>query len=93
MEILKQIKKLGDMKKFSFGELTSDITGKTSPSAFVGMIISLVGCSVFVYASIIKQLEFVSQAVVVIGLGTGLLATNKVMNGKPQMEDIPVEQK
>jgi sulfite exporter TauE/SafE len=90
MNIKKQIQQLGDMNRFSIKELFSDNSGKTSASSFVGVIVTLVGTSIFAYCSIIKNLELVSQAVMVIGLGAALLGVNKVMNGKPISETTEV---
>lgn len=89
MNILKQIQKLGDMKNFSWKEMFSDNTGKTSGSSFVGVITTLAGVGVFIFTSIVKSTELVNQAVTVIGIGAALLGVNKVMNGKPIVQDVP----
>lgn len=86
--IMKQLEKLGDMRKFSWKELCSDNTGKTSPSAFSGVIVTLVGTLVFAFTAIIKNVELATQAVMVVGLGAALLGVNKVINGKPVIQDV-----
>lgn len=86
---MKILEKLGEMGSFSWKEMFSDNTGKTSGSSFTGVIVTLVGTGIFAYTSIIKSLELVTQAVIVIGLGAALLGVNKVMNGKPVVQDVP----
>ena len=68
---------IGNIKKFSFGELTSNNSGKTSGSGTAGLIISVVGALCFVFGCIIKDTVIITSSVTVITIGATLLGYRK----------------
>jgi hypothetical protein len=85
-----------DIRKFSWTEMTSNETGKTSASGTIGVIISLVGALGFLFGIadkmfLNKSVEILDQSIFVIGIGVGLLGyrKGKDLNGpeKPKEEN------
>lgn len=64
-------------KKFSFAELTSNASGKTSGSGTIGILISFTGCILSIYFGFTKQIEGLTQAVFIITIGASLLGYKK----------------
>jgi hypothetical protein len=64
--------------KFSWSELVSNNSGKTSGSGFTGVITILSGCLAFLWGSFFNHQEVLTQSVMVIGLGSALLGVRKV---------------
>jgi len=81
MEILKKIKNLGDITKFSWAEMVSDNSGKTSASSVGGFVLTIVGAFLAIYASIVKTPELITLATNIAMYGAGLLGLHGVMNG------------
>jgi hypothetical protein len=72
-----------DISKFSWGELFSNETGKTSASGFTGVIIALVGTLCFFMGCIdkmffTKSVDIITQSIVLVGMGVTLLGVRKV---------------
>lgn len=71
-----------NITKFSFAEMTSNDSGKTSGSGTVGIVISFIGGLCFLLGSIDKMflsgtVDVLTQSIVVIGIGVGLLGYRK----------------
>ena len=64
--------------KFSWSEMMSNKTGKTSASGFTGVITILSGCLAFLYGAFLNHAEVLNQSVMVIGLGSALLGVRKI---------------
>ena len=83
-----------DISKFSWPEMTSNETGKTSASGTIGVIISLVGALGFLFGIadkmfLNKSVEILDQSIFVIGIGVGLLGyrKGKDLNGTSKPEE------
>lgn len=69
---------IGDIKKFSFGEMTSNPNGKTSVTSTSGFIIVIVGCLSFLMGVIDKMfidksMDVINQAVAFTMIGAALI--------------------
>jgi len=69
------------INSFSFAQMTSNSSGKTSASGTMGVLICIVGCFSFIWGVASKQTEVLTQSVIVIGMGTGLLGYRKSKDG------------
>ncbi len=72
-----------NISKFSWGELFSNETGKTSASGFTGVIISLVGTLCFFMGCLdkmffTKSVDIITQSIILVGIGVALLGVRKV---------------
>lgn len=68
--------------KFSFGELTSNSSGKTSGSGTAGLYIVFIGGVCFLLGCIDKMfldesLDILTQSIILVGIGAGLLGYRK----------------
>jgi len=75
-----------NMSKFSWAELFSNNSGKTSGSGFVGVIVSLVGTLCFLMGCLDKMfftnsIDIITQSIILVGIGTTLLGVRKVISG------------
>ena len=82
-----ELPKLGDMKKFSFGEMTSNDTGKTSVTSTSGAYIIAIGGFCFLLGCIdkmfiSKSIDVINQAVMFTTIGAALLGVKNIVNGK-----------
>lgn len=78
---------LSDISKFSWAELFSNDNGKTSGTAFCGIIISMVGTLCFFLGCIDKMwfshsIDIITQSIVLVGIGAALLGVRKVVGSK-----------
>jgi hypothetical protein len=70
--------KIGDIQKWSFGEMTSNPDGKTSVTSTSGFIIVIVGCLSFLMGVIDKMfidksMDVINQAVAFTMIGAALI--------------------
>ena len=77
--------------KFSFGQMTSNDTGKTSATATAGVFCFIIGLPGFLfgiidYSFISKTQEIMSQTLLLLTLGSGLLSWNKHKEGSISLE-------
>jgi hypothetical protein len=75
-----------NIDKFSFAQMTSNSTGKTSSSGVMGCLICTTGCITFLIGSLLKHVEILSQSVLVITIGAGLLGYRKSKEGLEKVE-------
>jgi tetrahydromethanopterin S-methyltransferase subunit C len=86
-----------NISKFSWAEMTSNESGKTSASGAIGVIISLVGAIGFLLGILDKMIfknsiEILEQSIFVMGIGAGLLGYRKgrdVKRYEPEAEEEP----
>jgi hypothetical protein len=75
-------KQIGNIKRFSFAEMTSNNDGKTSASGTMGVLICvigtfcfLVGCLDKIFVS--KDIDIITQSIIFVGIGASLLGLRK----------------
>jgi len=73
---------IGDIKKWSWGEMTSNDNGKTSITGTSGFICLMIGLLGFVFSLIASaykglNIEYVYASIIVISIGSGLLGYKK----------------
>jgi len=78
---------LTNISKFSWGELFSNDSGKTSGTAFCGIIICLVGSLCFLLGCVDKMwishsIDIITQSIVFVGIGAALMGVRKVVGQK-----------
>lgn len=71
-----------DINKFSFSQMTSNTSGKTSGSGTMGVLICVVGSLCFLMGCIDKlfinkDVDIVMQSIVFVGIGAALLGYRK----------------
>ena len=86
------MKMIGNISKFSWGELTSNSTGKTSGSGTSGFLTVVVGLIGFLFSVIMSAcgklgIEYVSESLAVIGIGSGLLGWRKKLSSGGDSSD------
>jgi hypothetical protein len=74
---------LGDIKKFSFGEMTSNDNGKTSSTSTSGVYIIFIGGLCFLLGCIDKMfldksLDIINQSVMFTTIGAALLGVKNI---------------
>lgn len=82
-----ETKKIGDIKKFSFGEMTSNQDGKTSVTSTSGFIIVIIGSLSFLLGVvdkmfIDKSMDVINQAVAFTLIGASLIGVKNYVNGQ-----------
>jgi len=83
-----------NISKFSWAELFSNDNGKTSGTAFCGIVICLSGTFCFVLGCIDKMfltssIDIITQSILFVGIGAGLLGVRKVVGSKSSSESTP----
>jgi hypothetical protein len=94
------IPKIGDIKKFSFGEMTSNDTGKTSSTSTAGVYIIFIGGLCFLLGCIDKMfldksIDIINQSVMFTTIGAALLGVKNIVGGKKSetsTEETPTEE-
>jgi hypothetical protein len=86
------MKILGNIKKFSFGEMTSNTNGKTSITSVAGGYIVLIGGLSFIMGVINvmfidKSIDIIDQSVIFTGIGAGLLGVKNFTSAKNQLAE------
>lgn len=92
------IPKIGDIKKFSFGEMTSNDTGKTSATSTSGVYIIFIGGICFFLGCIDKMfldksIDIINQSVMFTTIGAALLGVKNVINGRKSQAEPAKEEK
>ena len=90
------IPKIGDIKKFSFGEMTSNDTGKTSSTSTAGVYIIFIGGLCFLLGCIDKMfldksIDIINQSVMFSTIGAALLGVKNVV-GSGKKTEAPAEE-
>lgn len=90
---------IGDIKKWSFGEMTSNPDGKTSVTSTSGFVIVVIGCVSFLIGVvdkifIDKSMDVINQSVAFTMIGVALIGYknytgHKVLISNNQKEDDP----
>lgn len=81
------IPKIGDIKKFSFAEMTSNDNGKTSATSTSGVYIIFIGGLCFFLGCIDKMfldnsIDIINQSVMFTTIGAALLGVKNVVGSK-----------
>ena len=76
-----------NIQKFSWSEMVSNGNGKTSGTAFAGLVISMVGTLCFFLGCIDKMfistsIDVITQSIVFVGIGSSLLGLRKYVDSK-----------
>ena len=74
---------LEQINKFSFAQMTSNESGKTSASGTMGVLICTVGTLCFLLGCvdklfISKDIDVITQSIMFVGIGVSLLGVRKV---------------
>ena len=85
---------LEQINKFSFAQMTSNESGKTSASGTMGVLICTVGTLCFLLGCvdklfISKDIDVITQSIIFVGIGVSLLGVRKVIapNNNPKSID------
>lgn len=86
-----------NISKFSWGELFSNNDGKTSGSAFVGIIICVTGTLCFFLGCIDKMfigksIDIINQSIMFVTIGATLLGLRKVVSSKDTLQNTETSQ-
>lgn len=79
--------KIGDIKKFSFGEMTSNTNGKTSATSTSGVYIIFIGGIGFLLGVVDKlflgkSIDVINQAIMFTTIGAALLGVKNIVGAK-----------
>lgn len=93
MQILKKIQMLGDPSSFSWAQAFSDKTGKTSITSILAAIVIIPSMFLFTVTGIAALFSLhgatviCANALAALGIGAAIAGVNKVMAGKPMLQD------
>lgn len=91
--ILQKIKMLGDVSRFSWSQAFSDRTGKSSITSILAAVVIIPSMTLFTISgvaalfSIHAATVICTNALAALGIGAAIAGVNKVMAGKPMLED------
>ena len=85
-----------NIQKFSWSEMVSNGNGKTSGTAFAGLVISMVGTLCFLLGCLDKMfisssIDVITQSTIFVGIGTSLLGLRKYVDSKKPETETPSE--
>ena len=85
-----------NIQKFSWSEMVSNGNGKTSGTAFAGLVISMVGTLCFLLGCLDKMfisasIDVITQSIIFVGIGTSLLGLRKYVDSKKPEVETPSE--
>jgi hypothetical protein len=85
-----------NIQKFSWSEMVSNGNGKTSGTAFAGLVISMVGTLCFLLGCLDKMfisssIDVITQSIIFVGIGTSLLGLRKYVDSKKPESETPSE--
>lgn len=88
---------VGDIKKFSFAEMTSNNNGKTSVTSTMGAYIIIIGGLGFIAGCIDKMfvnntIDIINQSIMMVTIGAGLIGVKNITGGKNQYLNAKAEQ-
>ena len=88
---------IGNIKKFSFAEMTSNNNGKTSVTSTAGAYIIGIGGVCFILGCVDKMFmsntaDIINQSIMVITVGAALLGVKNITGGKNQYLGAKAEQ-
>ena len=88
---------IGNLKKFSFAEMTSNNNGKTSVTSTAGAYIILIGGLGFILGCVDKMflgntVDIINQSIMLVTIGAGLLGIKNITGGKNQFLNAKAEQ-
>ena len=88
---------VGNIKKFSFAEMTSNNNGKTSVTSTSGAYIICIGGLGFIMGCIDKMflgntVDIINQSIMLVTIGAGLLGIKNITGGKNQYLNAKAEQ-
>jgi hypothetical protein len=88
-------KQIGNIQKFSFAEMTSNSSGKTSGSGTAGLYIVFIGGLTFLMGCIDKMflnkdIDVITQSIILVGIGATLLGYRKSKDNseEPKVEEV-----
>lgn len=88
---------VGNIKKFSFAEMTSNNNGKTSVTSTMGAYIIIIGGLGFIAGCIDKMfvnntIDIINQSIMMVTIGAGLIGVKNITGGKNQYLNAKAEQ-
>lgn len=92
-------KQIGNIQKFSFAEMTSNSSGKTSGSGTAGLYIVFIGGITFLMGCVDKMflnkdIDVITQSIILVGIGATLLGYRKSKDKTEEPTIIePIEEK
>jgi len=83
---------IGNIKKFSFAEMTSNNNGKTSVTSTSGAYIIFIGGLGFIAGCIDKMflgntVDIINQSIMLVTIGAGLLGVKNITGSRNQMAE------